>query len=139
MHSWHRRIYFMRLIVFCIIFQFFIYFCWYICTSFWLVYVPVNSLFWIFWLWTFCDPVILWSTSEARIWLSIVTFSTFILKVAWIVWIEKWIKFLIDLPISMVRFFPSWLLLSKMTAHWVIKVCSIYSSYWIIQIRVISL
>ena len=68
------------------------------CThKFHLFLVPVNFLFWTCLFQNICDPVILQTTSEACICLSVVTFSAFIFGVAWI---ERWTEFLISISLS---------------------------------------
>ena len=44
---------------------------------FWLIPIPGDPLFLIFWFQTICDKVILWSASETYIWIYIVVFITF--------------------------------------------------------------
>ena len=93
--------------------------------------------FWIFRFWTICDPVILLPTPESHIWISIVTFSKFIFGVTRI---EIWTEFLISLYFSLLlKTIFSWVWYSTMTAIWVRKIFSFYSSYWIILIQVINL
>ena len=83
-HTYHRHINFLWLVLFYIFFRLLIYFCCFVYQSVWVfrVLVPVNSLSQSFWFRTICNPVSLQSKSEARIWISIVTFITFIFGVA---------------------------------------------------------
>ena len=84
-YTYHIRVYFMWLILFCNFVWGLIYFCRSVRASFWLVCVTLNYLLELPRFWTICDSVILRRTSESHIWLSIVTFRTFIFGVAWIV------------------------------------------------------
>ena len=119
-HTLHIRVHILWLVLFCTMVQLFIYFCWSVRTSFRLFRVSIISRFQIFQFWKICNPVILWSTSEANIWLSIVTFSTFIFRVAWV---EIWIEFLIELSLSLyLQTLLSWVQYCTMTAYWVREV-----------------
>ena len=134
-HPGHRCVYFMRIILFYILVWCFIYFCRFASTRFWLVHVTEKSLYWIFRFWKICDPVILQSTSEARIWFSTVTSNTFIFRV---VWIKGWTKFLIYLSFYLLlKIFQLGAILHN---DWILseKICSLCSSYRIIQILVIN-
>ena len=130
-----RYIYFLRLI--------FLYYCpmpyllfLFLRTSFWVVHVPANSIFWTFIFRTICNPVILEPTPKMRICIYIVTFSTFIF---WIPWIKRWTEFLIYLSFYLQLKKFQLVGSSTMTAHWAIKICGLYSSYLIIQIEGIYL
>ena len=83
-YMFHRRVYLLWLVLICTVVQRIIYFNWSVRTSFRLLYVPVNFIFWIFWFRAICDKVILRSTSEACIWFPTVTFSMHIIIVLWI-------------------------------------------------------
>ena len=96
-----------------------------------------ETLPWIFQLQTIWNPVMLLSTSEARILILIVKFSTFIFSVAWI---ERWIGFIFALSFSILpKTLFSLVWSSTITAPWVRKVCYFCSSYWNIKIQIINL
>ena len=112
----HRRVYFLWLILFDILVRLLLYFLWCARTSFCVFRVPDNSLLWIFQSRKICDPVILRSTSEARICISIVTFSTFIFEIARI---QRWTVFIIALYFYLLfETILSWVWFPTMTELW---------------------
>ena len=121
-HMFHSCIYFLWLVSFFNLVQF--------CIS--IFCITVNSLLRIFRFWKICDPGILWSASEARIWISIVTFSTFILR---LYELKGGLNLLFPFPFFFsIKTLVSLVWSYTMTATWVNKVCSFCSSYLIIQI-----
>ena len=100
-----------------------------VCTSFRLVRVTEKYLFLFFRFLKILNPVILRSTYEARIWLYIATFSTFI-----------WTELLISLSFYMLlKTILSWVWSSTMNALWVRNFPPLCSLYWMVQIQVINL
>ena len=106
-----------------------------ICTyKFWLFCVLANFLIQSVRFWTIYDEMIIQSTTKARIWFPTVTFSTLIIRVAWI---EGW--FLMALILSMlINAFsvgcepPQWLHLDRE------KELSLCIFYLIVQIQIIN-
>ena len=133
-HTGHRSVYFLSLV--------FLYYCPIVYplfsilpTSFWVVRVLGNSIFRVFQFRKICDSVILRSTSEARIWLSIVEFRMFVFGVAGI---EIWTKFIITLYFYLLPetiFSSAWFY--TITALLVRNICSLCSSFQIFHIQVI--
>ena len=80
----HRRVYLLWISFIYNVFWSLIYFLQYVHTSFRIFCVLLNLLIWSVQLRRIYNRIILWFTSETRIWFPIVTFITLIIGVAWI-------------------------------------------------------
>ena len=134
-HMYHIYVHMILLDVISNVFQCLIYFLWSICTSFRLFRVPVNFLIQSVRFWKICNKMILWYTSEIRIWFPTVTFIMLIIGDPWI---KGW--FLIAFFFSLyLKEFLSWVWASTVTVPWLRKFCSLIIPYWIFQIQIIDL
>ena len=119
-HTCHRRVYLLWLTFICTVFWCPIYFLRSIRTSFRIFHVPVNFLIRSVRFQKILNKMILWSTSEALIWILTVIFITLIIRFPWI---KAW--FLLDFLLSLLfKAFLSWIWASTVIAHWLRKCCS---------------
>ena len=128
---WHICIYIIWFSFICNVFRRLIYLHRYVRTIFSIFHVPVNFLIRSVRFRNICNEMILWYTSEARIWFPTVKFITLIIRVAWI---KGWFLFLL-----LLKEFLSWVWNYKVTSPWLIKICSLRISYRIVQIQIINL
>ena len=133
-HLWHKRVYFLRLILFCTLLQCSIYFFQNVRTSFWLVHIP-EQLFLFLWFRKICNIVTLWSASETHIWISTFVFITFILA-----WIKRWTEIFINFSFYfLLKNIFSLMISSTISEFLLSKFFSLSGSYLSTQIQVINL
>ena len=135
-HTCHRRVYFLWIVLFCTLVQSFIYFFQSVQTVLEIFGVHVKFIFWIFKLRTIYNLVILRSTSEEHIWPPAVTFSMLIFELREF---KDELNFLCTASfLCCLNHFLSWLWYFAMNAPWLRKKFFLCISYWIIQIQVIN-
>ena len=116
-HMNHRRVYLWLLDFVCTFFRCLIYFLQSVCISFRLFRVPVNFIFWSVRFRKSFNEMILWSTSEARIWFLTITLITLIVRFPCI---KGWFLIAFLLFLFSKAFF-SWVYTSTVNAPWLSK------------------